>query len=96
LLEAMAAGCGIVAAESGDPLPIEHGATGLRASPTPEALAYAISGMLTDLDWLGTLGDAARNWVRRECGLRDVVELLDQAHAVALGESEASWARRAG
>lgn len=60
VLEAMSTGATVVVADApGLDAMVEHGVTGLRMAPEPEAFARAIEGLLVDPGWRDTLGQAA-------------------------------------
>lgn len=60
VLEAMSTGAAVVVADApGLDAMVEHGVTGLRMTPEPEAIARAIEGLLGDPGWRDTLGQTA-------------------------------------
>jgi glycosyltransferase involved in cell wall biosynthesis len=60
VLEAMSTGVAVVVADApGLDAMVEHGVTGLRMTPEPEAFARAIEGLLGDPGWRDALGQAA-------------------------------------
>lgn len=83
LLEAMAAGLGIVATRvGGNPYLVEDGASGLLAPPAaPAALADAIGRLLADGALRVTLGRRARDRVLTEFGFDRMVARIDGLYA---------------
>jgi len=83
LLEAMAAGCPVVATSVGGvPDVVADGVNGLLVRPGDrEALALAIHRLLIDRALAGRLGAAARDTIRRRFTTEHALERLDQVYA---------------
>jgi glycosyltransferase involved in cell wall biosynthesis len=80
LLEAMACGLAVVAADApGNRELVEHGRTGLLSAPTPQALRAALLSLRDDAALRARLGDAAAEEARRRYSLESVTRL--EAHA---------------
>jgi len=88
LLEAMATGCPVVAtAVGGNGEIIAHEHTGLLVPPAdPAALAVAIRRLLGDPGFATRLGEAGREFVRREFGARTRVAELERLYVASLEE----------
>jgi glycosyltransferase involved in cell wall biosynthesis len=82
VLEAMRAGCAVVAASGGGvPEMIEDGESGLLVPPGDAiALAEAISGLLSDPAWMNELGDAARARVGAEFSVEAMVAGIEAVY----------------
>ena len=89
LLEAMAAGCAVVAtAVGGVPNMLDNGKTGLLVqSADPEALAQALIDLLDNPVRARTLGDAARQRVTQQYGMRAWAGRLEELYLHELGLS---------
>ena len=83
LLEAMAAGCPVVATRAGGiPDLVEDGVNGLLVEPGDrDALALALHRLLVDRDLAARLGRAARETVRRRFTAEHALARLDQLYS---------------
>lgn len=89
VIEAMSTGACVVVADSpGLGVVVEHGATGLRVSPDPDAFARAFAELLRDGDWREMLGSGAARASRKKFALDNILPLEIEAHqqAMAFGE----------
>ncbi len=86
LLEAMAAGCAVVAsAVGGIPDVVRHGVNGLLVPPAePRPLAEALASLLADPGRAARLGRAARATIAERCTIERALERLEQVYG-ALG-----------
>jgi glycosyltransferase involved in cell wall biosynthesis len=82
LLEAMAAGCAVVASRVGGvPEAVEDGRSGLLVEPeAPAALARAVAALLDDPALRGRLGEAARRHALTRCTARDYARALESVY----------------
>jgi glycosyltransferase involved in cell wall biosynthesis len=83
LLEAMAAGCPVIATDVGGiPDVITHGVNGLLVPVGDrDALALALHRLLVDRDLAAELGCAARETIRRRFTTEHAIERLDQIYS---------------
>jgi glycosyltransferase involved in cell wall biosynthesis len=83
LLEAMAAGCPVIATTVGGiPDVISDGVNGLLVAPGDrDALALALHRVLVDRDFAAELGTAARDTVRRRFTTEQAIARLDQIYS---------------
>lgn len=96
VLEAMAAGAPVIVADTpGLSRSVEHGATGLRVDPTPEAFAHAIGALLQDAEWRDLMGSRAAGVVREKYGLHAILPRELDACVKALQQQPVSVARHA-
>lgn len=94
VLEAMAAGAPVlVAASPGLAEVIDHGSSGLRVQPTPDAFALAINDLLQDPEWRDLLGSTAARLVRSKFGLPTVIREEIEVHRVALSRGSSRHAQ---
>jgi hypothetical protein len=85
VLEAMATGAtAIVADAPGLDAMVEHGVTGLRMTPEPEAFARAIEGLLGDPGWRDALGQAAMASVLTQFAPKRVAQIELELHRRAI------------
>lgn len=84
ILEAMAAGTVVVAAEAPGMEVIRHGLSGLRLAAEPRIFAHAITEVLADADWCQAIGSAAATAVRHTYALETVLPLEVASHRRAL------------
>jgi glycosyltransferase involved in cell wall biosynthesis len=85
VLEAMASGAPVIVADTpGLSRAVEHGATGLRVDPTPEAFAHAIGALLQDVEWRDLMGSRAAGTVREKYGLLSILPRELDAYTKAL------------
>jgi len=96
VLEAMAAGAPVIVADTpGLSRSVEHGATGLRVDPTPEAFGHAIGALLQDAEWRDLMGSRAAGVVREKYGLHAILPREIDACAKALQQQPMSTRRSA-
>lgn len=96
VIDAMASGAAVIVADTpGLSDVVTHGVTGLRVTPTPQAIAHAIAGLLDDPDWRDTLGGTASRVTRASYALPLIVEREAEAHRVALRLGSQRSAERA-
>lgn len=85
VIEAMASGVPVLVADSpGLGTVVEHGLTGLRLPPKPEAFTRAIEMLLEDAELRSSLGSAASLAVRERMSLDPVARLEIEAHRDAI------------
>lgn len=85
VIEAMSTGACVVVADSpGLGVVVEHGASGLRVSPDPDAFARAFAELLCDGDWREMLGSGAARSTRKKFALDNILPLEIEAHARAM------------
>ena len=89
LLEAMGAGCGIVASEVGDvPFVLDHGECGILFAPHDVgALAAAIERLANDIHLRHNLGQRAQARVQQEFNRRSMLRKLYELYVEAAGFS---------
>jgi hypothetical protein len=84
ILEAMAMGAVVVAAEAPGMEVIHHGLSGLRLAADARVFAHAVSELLADEDWRQALGTAAANAVRGAYSLPAIMQQEITVHRRAL------------
>ncbi|MFG0285516.1 MAG: glycosyltransferase family 4 protein [Phycisphaerales bacterium JB039] len=85
VLEAMSTAAPVIVADApGLDAMVEHGVTGLRMAPEPQAFARAIEGLLGDGGWRDALGSAAMRSVATQYSPRRVAELELAMHERAI------------
>src|SRR5690606_31079619 len=96
VFEAMSAGCPVVLPDEAPPDPaLQHGATALRVPNSAEGIAFALAGILPDLDWRELLGLAASRAARSARALSRAAELEAAACDHALAAARAARAAAA-
>lgn len=90
IIESMAAGVPVVGSRVGGvPEIVEHGATGVLVEPgSPDALAAALRGLLSDPQRAQRMGDAGRRRAQQEFSSRDMVRKIVQAYREAMSACE--------
>jgi glycosyltransferase involved in cell wall biosynthesis len=80
ILEAMATGAPVIAADAPGMDVIQHGLNGLRLEADPRLFAHAFTELLADEDWRHALGTAAANATRTAFALPAILQQEVTAH----------------
>jgi glycosyltransferase involved in cell wall biosynthesis len=88
ILEAMAAGTPVVAADAPGMDVIQHGLNGLRLEADPRLFAHAFTELMADEDWRHAIGTAAANATRSAFALQAILQQEVTAHRRALDSAK--------